>query len=360
MAVATAGALDLVLGARLGATLGPLAALAAFLAAALTLAALVGRSGLTERVAQALAARARGSALALYAAVCVLCALLTATVSLDGAVVLMVPLLLHLARRFGAPPAPLFLGVVAVANASSLALPQGNPTNLVLIDRLHIPPGAFALRMLLPGLAAATLCGGAIAFSERRALSASYRAPAPPRAPLSAAERHAASALVVAALAAWSAPLVGVAPWWPFSAAVLLALLLARERPRPTVPWRTAAQVAGMLILIQGIDLRLPAEHALGLTGLLALAALVGVAAALANNLPIGVCAAVLLGSESAGYAAAIGLAVGALATPQGSLATLIAQELAGTNAPALPVRRFAPLAAAAVLCATTLLWSGL
>ncbi len=66
-----------------------------------------------------------------------------------------------------------------------------------------------------------------------------------------------AAALTLAALversglAAWTAPLLGLAPWWPFSAAVLLALLLARERPHAIVPWRTAAQVAGMLILIQ-------------------------------------------------------------------------------------------------------------
>jgi arsenical pump membrane protein len=360
LAVALAGAADLALGARLGSTLGLLAPLAAFLASALTLAALVERSGLAERAAQLLAARARGSALVLYGSVCALCALLTAAVSLDGAVVLMVPLLLRLARRWGAPLAPLFLGVVAVANAASLALPQGNPTNLVLIGRLRISPGDFALHMLLPGLAAAALCAGALAVSERRALSARLPIAAPPHTRLRTAERHAGLALVLAALAAWTAPLLGVAPWWPFGAVVLLALILRRERPRAIVPWRTAAQVGGMLILIQGIGLHLSAERSLGFLGLLALAAAVGFAAALANNLPISVCAAVLLSSEPSGYAASIGLALGALATPQGSLATLIAQELAGQDAPALPLRRFAPLAAASVLVATALLWLGL
>lgn len=360
LAVALAGALDLAFGARLGSTLSLLAPLAAFLAAALTLAALVERSGLAGRAAQALAARSRGSTGRLYALVCGLCALLTAAVSLDGAVVLMVPLLLTLVRRWRVPLAPLFLGVVAVANTTSLALPQGNPTNLVLIKRLQISPGAFALHMLLPGLAAGALCAGALALSERAALRASFRAPAPVRRRLSRAELHAALALALAALAAWTAPLFGVAPWWPFGAVVLLALILKRERPRPIVPWRTAAQVGGMLILIAGVGLHVHAERSLGLPALLALSSAVGVAAALANNLPISVCAAVLLGSEASGYAAAIGLAVGALATPQGSLATLIAQELAGRHAPALPVRRFAPLAAAGVVVATVLLWVGL
>jgi len=358
--VAAAGAVDLALGASHSSSLGLVAPLAAFLAAALTLAALVERSGLAERAAQVLAARAGGSALVLYGLVCGLCALLTSAVSLDGAVVLMVPLLLSLSTRWRAPLAPLFLGVVAVANAASLALPQGNPTNLVLLERLRISPGAFVSHMLLPGIAAAALCAGALALSERRALGVTLDAPRAPSAPLSRGERHAALALAVAALAAWIAPLVGVAPWWPFSAAVVLALLATRERPRAIVPWRTAAQVGGMLILVSGVGLHLPSERSLGLLGLIALALAVGGAAALANNLPISVCAAVLLGTEASGYAASIGLAVGALATPQGSLATLIAQELAGASAPAIPIRRFLPLAAAAVLLAAVLLSAGL
>jgi hypothetical protein len=47
-------------------------------------------------------------------------------------------------------------------------------------------------------------------------------------------------------------------------------------------------------------------------------------------------------------------LAAGALATPQGSVATLIAADLAGAR------RRRSPLAAAAVLAATLLLWTTL
>jgi hypothetical protein len=83
----------------------------------------------------------------------------------------------------------------------------------------------------------------------------------------------------------------------------------------------------------------------------------VGAASALANNLPVGASAGSLLAAGPAAYAASIGLAVGALATPQGSVATLIAADLAGPEAPPLPIRRLAPLAGAAVLVATLLLW---
>ena len=86
----------------------------------------------------------------------------------------------------------------------------------------------------------------------------------------------------------------------------------------------------------------------------------IGAASALANNLPVSASATALLAAGPAAYAASIGLAVGALATPQGSVATLIATDLAGPNAPPLPLRRLAPLAVAAVLIATLVLWTTL
>jgi hypothetical protein len=65
-----------------------------------------------------------------------------------------------------------------------------------------------------------------------------------------------------------------------------------------------------------------------------------------------------VVGAGPAAYAASIGLAVGALATPQGSVATLLASQLAGPTAPPVDVRRFAPLAAGAVLAANVALWA--
>ena len=358
--VGAAAAIDFGLGAALAPALEVVAPLACFVAAALTLAALVERSGLAERAARALAACARGNALALYALVCVVCVLLTAAISLDGAVVLMVPLLLALARRFGAPFAPLFLGSVVVANTASIAVPQGNPTNLVVIDRLGLSPAEFTGHMLLPGLAAAAVCAAGVAMRERRALGATVAVPIHERTPMAPAERRAMVALCAAALVAWTAPLLGVAPWWPFSAVVAVAVIAGRSRPRLIVPWRLVALVSGLVVVIQplGLDASLPGT--LALPGLAAIALGFGASSALANNLPMSVCAASVLSCAAPAYAASIGLAVGSLATPQGSVATLIATELAGSSAPPVRVRRFAPLAVAGVLTATALLWAGL
>jgi hypothetical protein len=66
--------------------------------------------------------------------------------------------------------------------------------------------------------------------------------------------------------------------------------------------------------------------------------------------------AASLLAAGPAAYAATIGLAVGALATPQGSVATLVASDLAGGRRELLSARRLAPLAAVGMLVACALL----
>jgi Na+/H+ antiporter NhaD/arsenite permease-like protein len=358
LTVAGVAGCDVALGAGTESVIAIVAPLFVFIGAALTLARLVERSGLAERTAWALAARARGRPLALYVSVCVLCAALTCAVSLDAAVVLLVPVLGVLDERFSAPARPLFLGVVVVANASSIAVPQGNPTNLVLIDRLDLSPATFAAHMLAPGLITASLCAAVVALSERRALSTGCLAPRRHETPLSSVERHAALSLAGAAIAAWGAPMFGIAPWWPFAAAVAVAVAARRERPQLVVPWRIATQVGALVIVIGGLGLRPPAVP-VGLLGLLAVAVGIGAAAALVNNLPASVWAGALLAGPTS-YAASIGLAIGSLATRQGSVATLIATDLAGDRAPPFAVRRFAPLAAAAVIAATLLLWAGL
>jgi arsenical pump membrane protein len=356
--VALLAAIDVMLGAPLMPALSAVLPLLVFLAAALTLAALAERSGLAERGADRLAAIGRGRSAVLFLLVCGATAIATSVVSLDGAVVLMLPLVLALSRRHGAPFAPLFLGTVAVANAASIAVPQGNPTNLVVIEQLGLSPGAFLEQMLLPGLAAAITCAAAAALVERRALSGHYPVTQlSSRGRLTGDERHAAVALGAAALLAFAAPLAGVPVCWPFAGVAAVALAV-RPGPRtpPTIPVRLGVQVTGLLVLVGALNLTTPRPGQGALAGLLAVALLVGCAAALANNLPVSVSAASLLAAGPSAYAASIGLAVGSLATPQGSVATMLAAELAGPDAPRLEVRRLLPMGVAGLLAATLVL----
>jgi arsenical pump membrane protein len=271
-----------------------------FLTAALGVAALAERAGLAERAAARLAG-ARGPR-RLYASVCLTSALLTCVVSLDGAVVLMVPLIRAVSRRASVPAAPLLAGAVAVANAASLAVPEGNPTNLVVMRRLGVSPAQFVGHLFLPGFAAALFC----ALIPLRRLG----------------ER--------------SAP-------------------VADSRPGFVVPWRIGAQMAGLLA---ALDRLAPAVslHGGGLVALVAVAGGTAAAAAFANNLPVSASVAALATTGPGAYAALIGLSVGALATGHGSVATLIARDLAGDRRPW--ARVWAPAAAAAVLLATVLLWA--
>jgi Na+/H+ antiporter NhaD/arsenite permease-like protein len=269
----------------------------------------------------------------------------------------MVPVLLAL-RRYEVPFPSLFLGTVVVANAFSIAVPQGNPTNLLIIARLGLSPATFLAHMLVPGLLAAVLCAGAVAAAQQRPLAVPYPSPTRARTPLAKPERNALLVFLVAALAAWTAPLLGMAPSWPFSAAVAVGLMATWTRPATIVPWQIGVQIASALLVVQALGVpSLGATNSDALPGLLAVAIAVGAGAALLNNLPVGASAVALVTAAPIGYAASIGLAVGSLATPQGSVATLLARDLAGPGAPAPPIRRFAPLAAAAVVLATLTAW---
>jgi arsenical pump membrane protein len=282
---------------------------AAFLVVAVGLAAVAVRLGAAGGAASLLASHARGSTGRLFVLVCLVTAALTALVSLDGAVVVMVPVLAELDRRFAAPLRPLLLGVVAVANAFSLALPEGNPTNLVVIERLGLGLGDAAVTTILPGTVAALVCAGAIGWRERRALGRPLcrRQTAPASSPLGPG-------------------VVGVA--------------------------RVIVQIVALLVVLLPLG-----RLELGGTGLPMLAAVVlavTALAALTNNLPASTIVAAGLAPGPAAYAALVGLSVGALATPQGSVATLIAGDLAGERPHA---RILLPAALLAAFAATFVIW---
>src|SRR5581483_242654 len=210
--------------------------------------------------------------------------------------------------RYGIPRRPLLLGVVAVANAFSLALPEGNPANLLVLGRLGVGAGEYVSRALPAGAAAAFLCALAVGVLERDRL----RADVGEAVPIAASARLARGA-----------------------AAVL----------------RLGVQLSSLLVLLIPLAADVPVPELGGIVGRLAVASAAAAAACVANNLPA---AAAAVGGPSA-FAALAGLSVGALAAEHGSVATLLAGDLAGTRA---HDRRLAPVAAAALALAVLLLWA--
>jgi arsenical pump membrane protein len=324
----------------------------AFLTAVIGLALLADDSGLATRLARLLAAAGRGRTLALFGWVCAACAVLTAALSLDGAVVVMLPVIAVLVRRHGAPLRPLLLGSVGVANSFSAALPAGNPTNLVVMERLGLSPGGFVARMLLPSIGATLACVGVLWLVERRGLSGGYSRNAG-SSELSHGGRLALCALGAAAAADWFSPLVGLSPWIPVSAVALVALAATGRRPMLALPLRTGIQIASLLVVLDSLRAAVHVHALAGpaptLAGLAVVALVVSAGAALANNLPASAAVASLLSTGPASYAALLGLSAGALATPHGSIATLVSLEMAGCGRPRALAAAWAPAALAAV-----------
>src|SRR5579864_5878083 len=142
------------------------ASLACFLTAAMWMAAEADRSGLSARIAGGLERAGDRSGARMYLAVCGATAGLTALLSLDGAVVVMLPSLRALERR-GAAMRPLLFGTVAVANAFSMAFPQGNPANLLVISGMGLGPAGYVRAMFPPGLAATAIAAAAATVRSR-------------------------------------------------------------------------------------------------------------------------------------------------------------------------------------------------
>jgi Na+/H+ antiporter NhaD/arsenite permease-like protein len=276
-----------------------------FLGLAVSVAAAAVRLGLAARLADGLARAAAGRPNRLYVLVCLAAAAATALVSLDGAVVILVPVVLELGRR-GASVRPLLLGVVAVANAFSLGLPEGNPTNLVVLERMGGGFGDYAGRALPAGIVAAVVCAVGVAWLERRARPA---------------RTFPGEARVGAGLGAVA---------------------------------RLGLQLSALLVVLIPIANRLPTVDARGLGPALAVAGITAVAAAAVNNLPASAAVAAALGGPAA-YAALAGVSVGALATERGSVATLLAGELAGARA---CERRLVPVVVLALALATVVLYA--
>jgi arsenical pump membrane protein len=328
-----------------------------FLTSAFWLAELGNETGLASRATAALVRASRGRAWAIYALVCATCAVLTATVSLDGAVVLMAPVVCELRARSERLASTLVLGTIGVANAFSLALPEGNPTNVVVAARLGLSPADFVARAALPALLATAICAVVPALVRREGLGSRIAALDHERLPFSAGERRATAALVLAGAGELAAPWLGIAPWWPLCAVATVAFVVTRGgAPALSIPWRLTRTIGCLTVVSAICSVAIPRWQATSTITLLAVALVASGLATAINNLPASVLLSGILGSAGpAAFAALAGLTVGALATPRGSVATIVALQRTGSHAGRGYVRLWAPTALAATAAAVFL-----
>jgi Na+/H+ antiporter NhaD/arsenite permease-like protein len=263
---------------------------------------------------------ARSLAFALVAVTALLSALLTN----DVALFLVVPFTMLLRKVEGLDPTPLVVLEVLSANLLGCLTPVGNPQNLFLYARGGFTPGAFfAAQLPFVAIAAACLAGAVILLVPRRPLT-------PPPAEVFDVDPLLATGFTIL-LAAEAASLLGPLPFAvPLVLSLAGALLLGRRVFE--ADFSLVAVFALLFVGVAGIErgslyLALNPERIFGhrATGLLVSGA---VLSQVVSNVP----AALLLAPAAATRHGFVGLLygvnAGACGSPLGAIANLIGAQL--------------------------------
>ena len=325
------------------ARLGPVVA---FLAELLVLSYLCEQEGLFTLAGSVMGRWSRGRPVRLLVAVFVVASLVTALLSLDATVVLLTPVVFATAYRVGVRAKPSVYACTHLANSASLLLPVSNLTNLLAFAASGLSFVRFGAIMFVPWLVSIAIEFAVLRFMFRsdlavgagRRLGADVQAP--PDVPL--------FTLVVLGLmfvGFGAASLVGIEPVWVGLVGVLVLSGRALLRRRSTVAELVGAAnlLFCLFVLALGVVVAAVVDHGLGAllgailpqgAGLLALLAVAGIAAVLANlinNLPAVLALLPLLVSSGPGpiLAAVIGVNLGPNLTYVGSLATLLWRRIA-------------------------------
>lgn len=308
----------------------------AFLAAILAFGHLCAEAGVFEYLGGVAGRASRGDPRRLLAVVVALAAGVTATLTLDATVVLLTPIVLATTQQVGVAARPHAYACSRLANSASLLLPVSNLTNLLAVNRSGLSFGRFTALMALPWLLVCVAEWAVLRRWFRAELGLRSKSGWIPHRP---APRYALAVLAGTVTLFVVTSSVDVSPAWA-ALAGCAALLGPRLRRRDLRVGRLVAEagpgfcafVLALAVVVEGVT-----RHGLGDlldrvtpegTSFLALLALAGVAAALANvlnNLPATLALVpVVAGHPAAVLAVLIGVNVGPNAAYPGSLATLL------------------------------------
>ncbi len=301
-----------------------------FLVAVTVLAELAEAAQVFEVAAVRAARVARGRTPVLFALVVLLATATTVTLSLDTTAVLLTPVVLALAARLGLRPLPFALAAVWLANTASLALPVSNLTNLLAVRSLGLSTVDYARTMALPALAAVCVTVAVLVTWQRSALRGRYEVPPV----LRPHDRWLFWTAATACVALAPMLLAGVAVQWAACAAAAPVVLVAAVRRLTLLrvsllPWRLVVLVSGLFLVVEAAG-PLVLDHWLGAAvagrSPLVVAAVAAGSANVVNNLP----AYLALERAVPGadlLAVLLGVNLGPLVLPWGSLATLLWAE---------------------------------
>lgn len=328
-----------------------------FLVAVTVLAELADAAQVFDVAAVRTARAARGRVPALFALLVVLGTATTVALSLDTTAVLLTPVVLALAARLSLPPLPFAMASVWLANTASLALPVSNLTNLLALRSLGMTTAGYARAMALPAVIAVVVTVVVLALWQRRALTGRYVVPEVLRPD----DRALFVVATLACLLLVPALLVGVPVQWAAAGAAALALAaVAARRPAllrfSLVPWRLVVLVVGLFLVVEALGqlfLDAALRSAADGHGRLATAAVAAGAANAVNNLPAYLALERVVPGPNL-LAVLVGVNLGPVITPWGSLATLLWAERCRAHGIHVPWPTFA--VAGAVLVALLLL----
>jgi arsenical pump membrane protein len=299
-----------------------------FLVAITVLAELADLAGVFDVAAQHAAHLARGRTPLLFALVVLLATTTTIVLSLDTTAVLVTPVVLATALQLDLNPVPFAIATVWLANTASLLLPVSNLTNLLAVDRLDLSPSSYVSHLALPALSAVVVTVAVLVLWQGKHLRGRYVVPTA----VPAEDRVLFLGTATACLLLVPALLAGleVAVASSIAAAVAAAFFLLR-RPgalRPALlPWRLVVLVLGLFLVVAAIGpLGLDGLLRDGLGGDLRTAFVAAGGANGVNNLPAYLAVERVTAHEQL-LPLLLGVNLGPLVTPWGSLATLLWAE---------------------------------
>nr|WP_203950735.1 SLC13 family permease [Planotetraspora mira] len=331
-----------------------IAPLLVFLCAVVVLAELTKQAQVFDVVATRLAIVGRGSYAVLFLLCTAFASLVTIFLNLDTTAVLLTPVMLALAPRAKIAPLPLVMTTVWLANTASLLLPVSNLTNLLAMSRLALGTREFAAHMWAPALVGVAVTMAFLwIFYWRRGERGDDRY-VPPPAP-SIADRTLFAVAAVACVLFVAGILAGA----PIEVAALIAAFVVvavfswRDRGRlrwGLVPWRLLVFVTGLFLVVPTLG-RFGLETAMnviiGLDGAgdgayRAAAAGAGLSNVV-NNLPAYVAGEQVIPAAHhiPLLSLLIGVNLGAVITPWGSLATLLWFEWCRRREVRVPLVKF-------------------
>jgi arsenical pump membrane protein len=322
-----------------------------FLLALLLLSMLIGESGFFDWAAIRSARLARDNGRSLYRNTFLLGALVSATLSLDTTAVMLTPVVLALVSRLELPATPYIVLCAFVANVGSLLLPISNLTNLLFADQFKWTFATFAVEMLIPQSVALALTYALLRryFAQQIPTHFAARALAEPASVVPNRAYFVACAIVlgVVLIGYFVAPLLGLPVYLvAFAGCVVLVYVGARTgrvrfRSFGRLSWGVFPFVVGLFVAVRGLENLGIVELASGwlqhaphtATTTLEVAGATMLGANVLNNLPAALLARSMLsastGNPNAVFAALIGVDVGSVITPFGSLATMLVLALA-------------------------------